>query len=859
MRPSTRGIGTIALVLVGLSVHPARAGKDGSPDPAVSGSQQGGQLSGAEVSVGIPVPVTPDPQDSSAPRSSEPRPRSVLFYLMDTCRGDRTSFDGYERKTTPFLEWLAERSVVFETCYSQAPWTKPSMASMLSSQYPSTTGVYRVEHRLATEVLTWPEVMQANGTYTAGFSANIVMGNILSNFAQGFDHFIESTVINRADPIRFASGSAKKLNEHAFAWLDSTDHWPMLLYMHSVDPHEEYEPEPSYLKQFADPERHAQFREEWKKLLKSRPPIPGLYVTQDNFDRTDVDSASFIEHGSNLYDADILANDDQMQRLWNKLAEDGWGEDFIFVFTSDHGEEFFEHGGTSHGYSLYDEMIRVPLMIYAPGMLPAGKRIETPVRCLDIYPTLCDLLGFDIPEGLQGESLVPLVHGHDPLDAREVFSEHREDRVLRRIGLGSGVMTSLRSGRWKFILNKESSQLLEKPRFELFDLEQDPGEQNNVADAYPDVVKRLELQVVTFIADQQGASAKDWVTADSEVLDQLRALGYVGEEEDEPDIWEALESQDLQRVRRSLEAGADANQLDELLGVSPLSMAAMTGNVELAEVLLEGGADVDVRNNDGSTPLLGAAFLGRVEMLELLLERGADPGARNANGDTVLGVTQAPWDITEFIASILQIELDRDEVEAGREQCAELLRASEKKTKDPTALLFEAIGAGNVKALERSLAEGASLKDWDPEKGWTPLSMAVFLGREGIARLLLEKGAKVHARNKDMGSTLHGAALMGHVSMVELLIEHGADVDARDANGSTPLHVAAFLGRVKTVECLLREAADQTMKNNGGQTARDVTGAPWEITEFVIQLLGLDLERAEVEQNRAKVAKLLRG
>ena len=637
----------VALVLVGLSVHPAWAG---------------------------------NPQDSPAPR-----PRSVLFYLVDTCRGDRMAYDGYERKTTPFLEWLAARAVVFEACYSQAPWTKPSMASMLTSQYPGKMGIYRMEHRLPHEVLTWPEVLQANDMYTAGFSANIVMGNTLSNFAQGFDHFVESTMINRADPIRFASGSAKKLNEHAFPWLDRTDHWPMLLYLHSVDPHEEYEPEPPYLEQFADPERHAQFREERQKLLKSRPPIPGLYVTQDNFDRANVDSASFIGHSSNLYDADILANDAEMRRLWDKLQEDGWGEDLVFVFTSDHGEEFFEHGGTSHGYSLYDEMIRVPLMIYAPGLLPAGKRIDAPVRCLDIYPTLCDLLGLDIPEGLQGRSLVPLIHARDALNGPEIFSEHREDPVLRRIGHGSGVMVSLRSGRWKLILNEVGSQLLERPRVELFDLEADPGESKNVADAHPDVVERLEARIATFIADhRRGASGQDEAVMDPEVLEQLRKLGYVEGEEDEPDIWEAMASEDPARVRRSLKDGADANELDEVLGVSPLAMAAMTGNVELALVLLDGGAIVDVRGKDGSTPLLGAAFFGRAEVLELLLEKGADPRVKNANGDTVLGVTKVPWDITEFIAGLLQIPLVRDEVEAGRKQCAELLRKNERHTDDST-------------------------------------------------------------------------------------------------------------------------------------------------------------------------------
>ncbi len=605
------------------------------------------------------------------------RPRSVLFYLMDTCRQDRLGYSGYKRQTTPFLKWLSERSVVFEACYSQAPWTKPSMASMLSSRYPSATGVYRVEDRLPAELVTWPEVLQASGRFTAGFSANIVMGDTLSGFAQGFDHFVESTSINRADPIRFASGSARKLNEHAFAWLDKTDHWPQLLYLHSVDPHEEYEPEPDYLKRFADPQRHDDFRSNWKKLLESRPPIPGLYVTQDNFDRTGVDSAAFIEHASNLYDADVLANDDQLQHLWDKLQKDGWGEDFVFVFTSDHGEEFFEHGGTSHGYSLYDEMLRVPLMIYAPGLLPAGKRIATPVRSLDIYPTLCDLLGLGVPEGLQGRSLLPLIEGETSL-ALPVFSEHREDPVLRRIGQGSGVMVSLLRGRWKFILNRESSQLIEKPRFELYDLESDPEEANNVADLHPDRVKEFEHEVAAYIGEhRQGESAADWMTMAPEVLEQLRALGYIGEEDEEPDLWAALEAQDLVAVRRCLEQGAHAEQQDETFGATPLSWSAMTGNVELARILLAAGSKVDVRNLDGSTPLSGAAFLGRVDVLALLLDEGADPTAKNHMNETALDATKHPWDATQFIAGLLGIDVVREDVEEGRIICAELLSESD--------------------------------------------------------------------------------------------------------------------------------------------------------------------------------------
>lgn len=126
-----------SVVLLFPALRPARSGQESAPAPSVAGPAQ----------------------DAPAPR-----PRSVFFYLMDTCRGDRPTFDGYERDTTQFLARLAERAVVFEACYSQAAWTKPSMAALLSSQYPSTTGVYRMEDRLADEVLTWPRCCARTGS-----------------------------------------------------------------------------------------------------------------------------------------------------------------------------------------------------------------------------------------------------------------------------------------------------------------------------------------------------------------------------------------------------------------------------------------------------------------------------------------------------------------------------------------------------------------------------------------------------------------------------------------------------------------------------------------------------------------------
>lgn len=704
----------------------------------------------------------PSPAQTTKPEAGKDRARSVVFYLIDTCRNDRMEHSGYDRATTPFLEWLAERSVVFEACYSQAPWTKPSMASLLCSQYPSATGVQQMTERLPEKFVTWPEVLQANGLYTAGFSANIVMGNLLSNFAQGFDHFVESTMINQGDPIRFASGSAKKINDHVFRWLDATEYWPMLLYLHSVDPHEEYEPEAEYLEAFANPERDPRYRQEWQELLKSRPPIPGLYVTRENFDRTGIDAASFIAHGSDLYDGDLRANDDQIERLWKRLETDGWGDDMIFVVTSDHGEEFFDHGGTCHGYSLYDELLRVPLMIYAPGLLPAGKRIETPVRSLDIYPTLCDLLGIEPPEGLEGVSLVPLIEGEPDAVAqaaeRPILAEHREDPVVRQMGQGSGVLVSVREGRWKFILNRTSTQFFERPRFELYDLVADPREQKNVADRHPDVVERLEKRVLDFVADhhgedevaawRSGAASKKGTARSTDDLDprvraQLRALGYIGGDEDD----EAVESE-----------------------VEPAGAASARPRSETPEA-----------SEDRKSP---------------------DPAA--------------------------------------------------------TKRLFEAIRRQDRAAVERAIEEGASLKEWDPATGFTPLTVAALTGDAALVRSLLGYGAKPYKRNRDMSTTLHGVVVADQLSLIQLLVDHGADVDARDTNGATPLHAAAFLGRARATKALLAAGADATMGDVRGSTALDNTKADWPTTQFIFGMLGLELDRARLEAGRAEAAEILR-
>lgn len=472
---------------------------------------------------------------TGAPISQQPvgptvRRPNVLFYLIDTCRADRMDLYGHDRQTTPFLSSLAKRSVVFERCLSQAPWTKPSMGSILTSRYPSETAMVQLLAKLPGDHITFAERLKDAGYYTAAFSANPIMGR-MSNYNQGFRWFLESAQVNNSDPIKFASGSARKLNEKIFPWLDDSTHESLLLYVHSVDPHEEYEPSTPYLETFADPDAMPRYRREWKTLLESRPQIPGNHVTAGNFAETGLDPDWFIRQGKDLYDADILANDRQIERLYEKLQQQGWGDDLILIITSDHGEEFFEHGGTCHGYSLYRELIHVPLLIHAPGLLPEGLRIDTPVRSIDIHPTLVDLLGLEMTPGISGRSLLPLVRDPDTWKPSPVFSEKYEDEMSRLMGDAPGVAISMVDGPWKYVLNLRSPTAFEKPRHELFDTTEDPWEQDNLAERNGRLIKQFERDVMRWSSKRLGpiGEVEEQKLEDlpEEMLEALRQLGYI--------------------------------------------------------------------------------------------------------------------------------------------------------------------------------------------------------------------------------------------------------------------------------------------------------------------------------------------
>ena len=290
-------------------------------------------------------------------------------------------------------------------------------------------------------------------------------------------------------------------------------------------------------------------------------------------------------------------------------------------------------------------------------------------------------------------------------------------------------------------------------------------------------------------------------------------------------IWSAAGSGDLKAVKQHLAKGIDINAKSSL-GITPLASAILQDQTQIVAFLVQKGADVNVRNGKGETALHTAAFLGQYEVAELLVQKGADVNAKNEDGKTPISSTMADWGTTEFIASLLQLKLDRERVETGRAQIVELLRQHGAQTDFAGPVdndIWTAAGTGNIEAVKQHLA----------------------------------KGVDVDAKNKDELTALHVSALYDHVEIAAFLIQKGADVNARGDDGATALHAAAFMGQYEVAKLLVQKGADVNARNNNGDTVVSVTMADWGTTLFIARLLQIQVDREKVETGRAKVAELL--
>jgi len=422
------------------------------------------------------------------------RGSNVILYVADTLRADRLGCFGYARPTSPRLDAFARESLVFETAMAQASWTRPSTASILTGRYPAEHGARSLMSAVRADLPTLATILAGAGYDTAAFVTNL---NVAARF--GFDRgFAEYHYLEEREDRDTVYVSAAELNAAAFPWLDARGDRPFFLYLHATDTHAPYRPPPGYAERFLPPDVHP--------TIGPRTPVVSL------IERPALATPDNIALLSAQYDGEVALLDESFGALLDHLRARGLDRSTLVVFVADHGEEFHEHGGFDHGRTLYQELVRVPLLVRLPAGASGGRRLRGLARQIDVLPTVLAVLGVERPADLPGRVLVD---GGLPAD-----------ETMMETQLGRPALTGVVAGPWKAVWGGTTRPGGE--RIELYDLGADPGERQNLAEGRPVVVgyaRQTAARLRLGRASQEPAAETTVVDPDTER--RLRALGYV--------------------------------------------------------------------------------------------------------------------------------------------------------------------------------------------------------------------------------------------------------------------------------------------------------------------------------------------
>jgi arylsulfatase A-like enzyme/uncharacterized membrane protein YbhN (UPF0104 family) len=459
------------------------------------------------IALGERAPVADGSDDAVKTQSAA---GNVLFIVVDTLRADYLPMYGYETGSTPNLDRLAEDAIRFDQAFTNASWTRPSFASILTGRLPSSHGVMAKSDALPDAVTTLPEALKASGYATAGYATNFNVAPYF-NFHQGFDQytFLEPEFVlgaddasaklllmqfirQRIEKMRAMRGEvlpgtayqdAETVNGALTRWIDRKPAAPWFMFVGYMDPHDPY---------FAHP-------------------YDGSGYARAAHQHPDPSEAPAL---SALYDGEISYWDAEFGKLLDGLHERGLYDDLTIIVTSDHGEEFNDHGGFWHGTTLYDEQVRVPLLVKLPQARRGGTVVRHWVQSIDLTPTVLKLLDTPVPDGVQGGDLFT---GTDVVYAEE----SHEGNVLESVRELDG------TDEYKMIMaNRDNPRGLEP--VELYRVDVDPAEQENLAPTSPDQVRMATKALLEQRAlAQEDAVAADSVELDEDVAAHLEAIGYI--------------------------------------------------------------------------------------------------------------------------------------------------------------------------------------------------------------------------------------------------------------------------------------------------------------------------------------------
>jgi arylsulfatase A-like enzyme/tetratricopeptide (TPR) repeat protein len=412
-----------------------------------------------------------------APQPAPPAPRAehVVLVTLDTLRADRLGCYGAKDVATPRLDRIAAEGALAEEASAHVPLTRPSHASIFTGLLPPEHGIRdNVSPAVVPGVPLLAEVFRAAGFATGAFVSSVVLTR-QSGLDRGFDVY--------ADRFEGAAGDAQFLNtvqkkgedtlREALAWLESQRGKRVFLWVHLYEPHDPYEPPEPYAARYA----------------------------------------------GRLYDGEVAWTDELVGRLDDRLSSLGLRDGAALVVTSDHGEGLGEHGEHLHGFFAYQSTLRVPLLVRAPGV-PAGTRLRTTARLVDLFPTALELADLAPPPAaaLSGRSLVPALRGGATLPEPVTYAE----TLVPLLHFGWSDLRVVREGRWKYI---------QAPRPELFDLASDPGERTNIAAANTPRVDAMRAALGRTLDRERAARAGAGPAGpapSADLVEKLGALGYVG-------------------------------------------------------------------------------------------------------------------------------------------------------------------------------------------------------------------------------------------------------------------------------------------------------------------------------------------
>jgi arylsulfatase A-like enzyme len=465
------------------------------------------------------------------------RPNIVLVSI-DALRADGLSAYNDGPAVSPRIDALAKRGLVFRQATSQASSTVPSVASFMTSMYPTELGIITGRKWVVDDLrVTLAEALQVAGYRTQAYITNghLVPGK---GYAQGFDGYVapepgrpygldrlraETVVAGLAcrhktfvcdvfdggfgtlfDRLLVMQNEGGRVNDRARRFVRLHRDEQFFLWLHYMEPHAAYSPQRTQasLPSSVSPEREA-FLRAWTPANKTTP----MVMRPEDLDAV-----------LTLYDGEVLDVDGWVGGIWDEIEAQGLADRTLLVITADHGEEFNEHGEYGHGHTVFQELDRVPLIVVGPQVASPGRAVETSVPMLDLMPTLLEVAGAPLPELVRGQSLLPVLQGEDP-PLRPIYTESPARR-------SSYDDKSLRQGDYKLVYNVRLDEV------ELYNLQDDPGEQHDLATVEPQRTAAMRDNLRAWTAN----ALRTWASLpqadrraqelDAAMEEALRQIGY---------------------------------------------------------------------------------------------------------------------------------------------------------------------------------------------------------------------------------------------------------------------------------------------------------------------------------------------